>query len=311
MLRLKFARNIGPRYYLITGLNGRQVPWSDVAGHVNEAEYLAFIARMNPPEGRRPLDDKAEQKRRLLTADIPTPVPVFTMSAGSREQGQPFADAVLASGADRLAVKPLSGFGGRGFQSFRIAIQNGFAVLIDDADHAEIAANELPHLLADGFVAEPYLVQHDWYAARNADSVNTWRIWVVDAGGGPEVILAYLRMGRAGRRIDNLTNGGLYAPVDDDGVLGAGGDGTILQTVYAKHPDSGTTLAGERPPFFDEAKALARATLAALPELKFAGVDVAVTPNGPTVIEVNPEPDRMGAARVRLPFATWIAERGL
>jgi hypothetical protein len=311
MARLRASRAIGPRYYLSAGLNRRNVPGTTVMGHINADEYRRFIQQVNPPEQRTPLNSKVEQKRLLVAAGVPTPAPIYGAEPG---QADPVAldHALAAHDGTRIAVKPTSSFGGEGFRSFVVAAHADGVHLIDDDGHVTTPA-ELIVAMGGGLMVESYLWQHPWYAAVNASSVNTWRIWVMKQGeaGPARAVLAYLRMGRAGSAVDNMCGGGLYAPLRADGALGAGEDGTIFRRRFAVHPDSGTPLDGAHPPFLAEAIALAERALDAIPALAFAGMDIAVAPDGPVVIEVNAEPDRMGAARVGLPFKQWLADRGI
>ena len=311
MARLRASRAIGPRYYLSAGLNRRDVPGAAVMGHINADEYRRFIRRVNPPEQRTPLNSKVEQKRRLLAAGIPTPAPIYGAEPGQADPAA-LGQALAAHDGTRIAVKPTSSFGGEGFRSFTVAGGGDGVRLIDGNGH-ETTPAELVVAMGGGLMVERYLQQHPWYAAVNASSVNTWRIWVMKQreAGQARAVLAYLRMGRAGSAVDNMGGGGLYAPLRADGALGAGEDGTIFRRRYAVHPDSGAPLDGAHPPFLAEAIALAERALDAIPALAFAGMDIAVAPDGPVVIEVNAEPDRMGAARVGLPFKQWLAERGI
>ena len=53
--------------------------------------------------------------------------------------------------------------------------------------------------------------------------------------------------------------------------------------------------------FLEEAKSLASVALDSFPGLGFAGVDVAIGPDGPMILELNVNPDRQGAAFVDIP----------
>lgn len=309
MVRLRAFRGIGPRYYLTAGLNRRDVRGPGVFGHINADEYRRFIRQVNPPERRAPLNSKIEQKRLLVAAGLPTPAPIY-----GAEPGEADPDALAAALAPhvgrRIAVKPASGFGGAGFRSFTV---DAGGKLVSPGDGGTMSTADLVAAFGGGLMVEAYLQQHPWYAALNASSVNTWRIWVMrdGQGGKAQPVLAYLRMGRVGAAVDNMGGGGLYAPLLSDGSLGAAADGSIFRRRFAAHPDSGVPLEGARPPYVTQAIDLAAQALDAIPALAFAGMDIAVAPDGPVVIEVNAEPDRMGAARVGLPLKQWLADRGI
>jgi hypothetical protein len=311
MAQLRAFRGIGPRYYLSAGLNSRGVRSEEVRGHINAEEYRRFVRLANPPEQRNPLNSKIEQKRRLLAAGIPTPRPIYAAESGA-------ADPVALEAAlrdhdgQRIAVKLVSGFAGQGFRSFTVRVSDS-VTLVDSTDGRITSPSELVASMDGGLVVETYLRQHDWYDRLNPSSVNTWRVWVMKSGpsDGAQVVLAYLRMGRAGSPVDNMGGGGLYAPLREDGSLGAAGDGGIFRRRFVSHPDSGVPIENVRPPLVAEAIALAERTLDAIPALTFAGMDIAVGVDGPAVIEINAEPDRMGAARVGLPFRHWLDERGI
>lgn len=311
MARLRLSRGIGPRYYLTAALNHAHRRDAAVFGHINADEYRRFIARANPPAQRRPLDSKVEQKRRLMAAGIPTPPLIYGSEPGTADAAA-LSEALRPHIGARVAVKPTSGFGGEGFRLLTV-VSRGTGIALADGAAAPVSPADLAASMGGGLIVETYLVQHPWYAAVNASSVNTWRVWVMKPpGGGPaEVVLAYLRMGRVGSTVDNMGGGGLYAPLTSDGRLGAGGDGGIFRRRFAVHPDSGVVLEHAAPPFVAQALALAGRALDAIPALTFAGMDIAVAGDGPVVIEINAEPDRMGAARVGLPFGHWLAQRGL
>ncbi len=308
MVWLLRARDIGPRYYLVAGMNRRGLSRAEMADYINEAEYLDYILRINPKDGRRPLYEKPEQKRRFRAFGLATPEPIF-MTEGGPVDFAAFAEALATCGIDHVAVKPADSFGGQGFRPMRILPGPR---LIDDkmADAEPQTLEDVAATMPRGFIVEPYLTQHDWYASLNPDSVNAWRIWAIQAhqNAEPEIVLSYLRMGRTGIRTDNVGGGGLYAALRPDGTLEPGRTGTIFRKYLPRHPDTGIQIEDARPPFAEEAKALARTALAQLRELRFAGFDIAVTPEGPTILEVNAEPDRRGQAYSQVPFKRWLRD---
>ena len=65
--------------------------------------------------------------------------------------------------------------------------------------------------------------------------------------------------------------------------------------------DHGAPIEGSQVPFLDQAKELAIAAVRAFPEMRFAGLDIAIAENGPVIIELNVNPDRKGATFVDVP----------
>jgi hypothetical protein len=317
-VELALVRKLGPRYYETAGLWRSDTDRSTRFGHINVAEYKAFVDRMNPPAYRKASQHKLIEKALLEAMGVPTaPLLGYVrrgLPNGPRRAGDAdgFAATVAAFPVDRFAFKEVEGFGGRSFQAF--AIERGAGVALRSLkDGTATTPRALWDAIAqsrNGFIAEAYIEQHAWYAALNASSVNTYRVWVVDAGGGGEVILSYLRMGRAGDLVDNKTAGGILAPVEA-GRLGMATDASTARRTFANHPDSGTPIAGETPPLLDAVHGAAVEALAAFPGVRFAGVDVAVATSGPVVVELNVEPAREGAVRCDIPFKRWISERGI
>jgi hypothetical protein len=121
------------------------------------------------------------------------------------------------------------------------------------------------------------------------------------------VIGAYLRIGRQGAIVDNHGAGGILAGID----LGSGLVGTAYDAAHEphdRHPDSGRPIAGRVIPYWRESVALVERTLDAFPMMRFAGFDIAVTPSGPAVIEVNNFPGTDGVACTNLQLGRIFEE---
>jgi hypothetical protein len=110
----------------------------------------------------------------------------------------------------------------------------------------------------------------------------TWRL----PGGRSQFFRACLRMPAGNEIIDNFTPGGISAGVGADGSLLAGGRRYVEDPVD-EHPGSGATIRGTPVPFWDEACALACAAQDRLGLSGAIGWDVAVTADGPLLIEGN------------------------
>ena len=60
--------------------------------------------------------------------------------------------------------------------------------------------------------------------------------------------------------------------------------------VVARNPLTGVEFEGFQVPFFEEAKQLALDAAACLPGIRIIGWDIAITPDGPEIVEVNDDP---------------------
>ncbi|NLD20498.1 MAG: carboxylate--amine ligase [Clostridiales bacterium] len=119
-------------------------------------------------------------------------------------------------------------------------------------------------------------------------SVNTLRIiTIIDGKGVPHAIYAVFKMGINGRVVDNY---GLHGPLDlETGkfMFPAHSGLTTAGIHYTKHPYSDTPLVGMKVPYAIEALRFAEKAALVVPQIRYIGWDVAITPNGPVIIEGN------------------------
>lgn len=299
------TRGLGPNYYLAARMGRRSLSWRTKTRHATPREYRALIDRLNPAPYRKASQHKVLEKGVLSLLGLPTPrfVAFFHAERGRDGDGGPLTDArmlqallALHSG-QRLCFKPVEGFGGAGFRS--LDVLPGGASLQHPITQATLSTAELAAELlqsVDGWLIERHQAQHPQLAALNPSSLNTLRLWVLDRGEGPRITHALLRVGRAGVQVDNTSQGGLVVLVNvATGCTQAGPDVHQPEKWLTHHPDSGVPLADLHLPHWPEVHTLAERALCAFPHMRFAGLDVALAPEGPVLIEVNVQPDSIGA----------------
>lgn len=173
-----------------------------------------------------------------------------------------------------VVVKPVDGHGGAGVEK------------IDTA--AEISAGELRARLVNDNQAlvEACITQHPDMAALHPDSVNTVRIIGFRRGAEDfRVLAAVLRIGN-GAAVDNFASGGMYTMLDSDGVAlypAANKNGEV----FACHPLTNAEIKGFQVPFFAETLSMLTDAANRIPSVPYVGWDVAITANGPIIIEGN------------------------
>lgn len=136
-------------------------------------------------------------------------------------------------------------------------------------------------------VLDELIDQHPKMASLHPHSVNTVRVTTVLTDLGVEIMNVALRMGNDGSVIDNHAAGGLVANVDiDTGVVYTTGIDR-LSNRYAFHPVTGEKIVGFEIPYWEEIVHLINEIAMVLPKVRYVGWDVAITSNGPVLIEGN------------------------
>jgi hypothetical protein len=141
-------------------------------------------------------------------------------------------------------------------------------------------------------IVQEYIQQHPKIAEVSSSSVNTIRLvtlWTRSA----EVILvsAAMRFGVGSAHVDNWSSGGIAVGVDHH-------SGRLMEIAFDKHgnrflnhPDTRQVFQGFQIPYWQEAVEIATKLQTAVNCYKLIGVDVAIAPDGPILIEMNANPD--------------------
>ncbi len=176
------------------------------------------------------------------------------------------------SGRDTVIIKPVeeSG-GGRGVKKFLSA---------DKEEAWTYALSLAPALVED------LLIQCEEMASLNPSSINTIRPLTFYKDGKITFLAIYLRVGQGGL-VDNFCDGGMVSPIDIETgeVIFPAADEN--NRYYETHPITGVTLPGFKIPYFDEMKKMVTEAALTIPQLRFVGWDIAITPDGPCIIEGN------------------------
>jgi hypothetical protein len=311
MIYLLLLKRNGPGYYLCGGFNvlGRDV--SLARNHFTHAEYSEFIEKANALSKNSKYHSKIFQKEAMRRGGVTTPKVLLAQGKATDPDQRKFDQSLEEIVGQRVVVKPDVDSGrGRGVQILKVTKRSGHIHLQRDEQTA-YSYSDISKLYKNAFLVEEVVQQHEWYKSLHPHSVNTFRIWIISDQRQEKYVLGYLRMGRGRKAIDNQSAGGLVSILDADLKLGKITDGGPERRIFTSHPDTHMAIEGNSPPMIADVITFAKKALAAFPGLAFAGLDVAVTAEGPTLIEINPMPDRMGAARCGVPMIAYLKSNGL
>lgn len=252
---------------------------SALDGYIRRFEDAALNKRINP-RGWTPdcaLADKARFYARCRDAGLPHPETVATVAAGRMAHG---ADPV----GRELVAKPADGEGGDG-----LMILGAFA----DADDLAARLPATVRTARGATVIQPRIATHPALCDLALGALPTVRVvTILDEAGAPEVVSATFRFASdPAAQVDNMKAGGLISAVDlVGGTLGpacrgyGGGD-------HAAHPVTGAAIVGRVLPDWPAVKALAAVAHAeGFADYALIGWDIAMTPQGPLLIEGNGKP---------------------
>jgi glutathione synthase/RimK-type ligase-like ATP-grasp enzyme len=183
--------------------------------------------------------------------------------------------AAFIAGKTDFFAKVIDGCGGAGVQQIKLA---------QNADAAALYESLIEKKM---FLVEQTLVQHERMALLNPSSINTLRITSALKNNEVYIMYCLIRVGDGTKEVDNISGGGMYSAVDETGHISAPAFCDKTGASYEKHPKTGQVFEGYAVPFYEQSLTLIQKAARKVPQIRYVGWDVAITPNGPVLIEGN------------------------
>lgn len=172
-------------------------------------------------------------------------------------------------------AKPDHGDQGHGIIKLTINDKSCIDDLLREAEHKS-------------FVVEGVVENDEYIAKINPTSLNTVRAYtLIRKDGSTQILAIMLRVGRCGSHVDNWGSGGIGYNFDIDSGICVDYGRDKLNNPYTHHPDSGIQMIGFKLPKFDKLKETIVLLSQKTPNAKFVGWDIAITPDGFELIEMN------------------------
>lgn len=171
-------------------------------------------------------------------------------------------------------AKPINGEGGKGIMKYEVE------------DNIESLYNVIKSLKQD--LIEEVIKQHPEINKLYSGSVNTLRLFTFNDGENTYILNSVFKIGNGGCT-DNFSSGSMYTFVNDRGIIIVP---AIDQqdNIYEDHPITQKKIIGFKVPYYKEACEMVKEASELAPTIKYIGWDVAITPDGPVIIEGNSFP---------------------
>lgn len=171
-------------------------------------------------------------------------------------------------------AKPISGEGGKGIMKYEVD------------DNVESLYNVIKSLKQE--LIEEVIIQHPEINKLYDGSVNTLRLFTFNDGEDTYILNSVFKIGNGGCT-DNFSSGSMYTFVNDRGIVTVP---AIDQEdkIYEDHPITQKKIIGFKVPYYKEACNMVKEASELAPTIKYIGWDVAITPDGPVIIEGNSFP---------------------
>ena len=206
----------------------------------------------------------------------------------SKENGESFdfLEYLNLHNEFHLFIKPLDDECGKGI--FCID-KKGEKITINDIESdLELVKHYLKDLDNKKYLVQDRLIQHDKINNIYANSINSLRITVKDQNNIPVFFDSLLRIGANGNIVDNWAKGGIAVGISPNGTLRAQG---FFKPSFGKiayeHPNTKTRFEGFEIPYYKEAIDVCIAYHKKIKGIATIGWDVAITKDGPVIIEGN------------------------
>lgn len=176
---------------------------------------------------------------------------------------------------EKVLIKPLSSEQGRGIYKLDITNQDEVSEFIEQVKHGDYLIEELVENCAE-------------LKLFNENSLNTIRVYtIVKKDGSIEIVNMDLRCGCNNNVVDNWGVGGVGYNINlKYGIIdGAGVDKKGNRYIY--HPGTNIQAIGYNIPYFDKIQDFCKRIIEKDKRVVYAGLDIAITPNGLELIEVN------------------------
>ncbi|WP_308759887.1 sugar-transfer associated ATP-grasp domain-containing protein [uncultured Bacteroides sp.] len=122
----------------------------------------------------------------------------------------------------------------------------------------------------------------------NLSSLNTFRVYtMIDRCGESHIIAIMLRAGVAGKTVDNWGSGGIGYHFDIESGVCVGYGYDKKHNRYIFHPGSRLKMVGFSIPRYREFKEFVFALTKIEPKARYVGWDIAITPDGFELVEMN------------------------
>ena len=189
----------------------------------------------------------------------------------------------LKNGKRKLFLKPAGGQGGFGI--FVLKYEGNSLLVNGEKNDLIDFIQKLPNTT---FILQKGIVQSQQMMDINPSSVNTLRVVVQKEGDLMKMKTCIIRMGRKGREVDNSAQGGVSVKVDTQ-------TGQVAPTATAEHgggvmschPDTGRSFGDITINNWPDLKTQIEAIGTKLIDFKNIALDIAVTDEGPKLLEFN------------------------
>lgn len=182
-----------------------------------------------------------------------------------------------------IFIKPVDGIGGT----------NSFKVDRNAITENHVMLNIFNTVVKGNYLFQETINQHSSINKIYSSSINTLRVHTyTDTDGNKKIASALMRFGMGGSVIDNGSAGGFYIPVDTENWSLEGKGRNYFRSggvMYEAHPDTNFRLDGFKIPFSKKIEKTVLEVASLFPE-KIVGWDIAITEEGPVVIEGNHNP---------------------
>ena len=295
-LALKSKKMISFQEYSNYRLANRHLEFRET--FLSYAKAETFWEILNPKKYASLARDKYIGHCLLETLGIPTStlIAYYNPEGASKTKKLVFdyeqlSDILRASGYKTFVIKPATDSAhGEGVIICRELIQSGTEFIIRRTDGSKIYLRQLLGRIP--LLFETLISQTEEFATFNKSSLNTIRIMTaLYPDHSVRVFAGFLKIGRGGSDVDNAGSGGnvdcgvnvetgqLYNPVQ----FNSWEDIIKIQ----EHPDSRTKLDGYYIKDWAKIKERLQSFQGLIPQLKTIGWDVAITDNGPVIVEIN------------------------
>lgn len=181
----------------------------------------------------------------------------------------------FAAGKDTFFAKQPVSFGGVGVEKIRTQGRSAREL------YEELMEKKM-------YLAEQTICQHPEMDKLCDRSVNTIRVvTILSDKGNANLVYALVRIGSGENDVDNISSGGMYTLLDEEGVIRHPVFRDKTVSYHTQHPGNGFVFEGFQVPFFREAVELCQEAAKVEPRLRYIGWDVAITPDGPVLVEGN------------------------